>query len=757
MKKIFLIIIFLQFFIYGNAQRSVFQRITLPKISFELSPTATFKELPSYCADYDRETPNFRARNFDFVHLDERCVKIGNNSPITIQEALNLGFIDFEINSFNKVKVINLRKTDKPINISFNKIVIGDTKGDVKRLYTKNVNERTDQITYWKEQEEVNFFIDNGFLNEKDINSDFNKNDILNKYQKINGLSKDNINQTLLDIEYNSTLKKYLPRKYENLNTIDLETKFIEFYKIPKPNLDLTTTYFGTNDYNLDNNNKIVLDKIITYSKSNPNSIYEISGHADIRGSDEYNQELSEKRTNAVVDYLTSNGVGIENIILLRNFGEKRPFNVNLNEVAWSENRRVEIRVIDNVWDKLIEYGSVYKLINNPVNDPGKLGTLDSRKSFVIEDGDLSHILVLNNEKLKYYKAQKGKDSKDILIIEDRVAKQTDISIIDNIYQKKGVEFSNDEVVFVHIGAIQENHFNILIGKSIEKEIINGDINKNYEDQLINSIVEKINQSKNAKTIIITRDFFVQNTTEGYHSQLLIETDLLELTSKRINPQYLVDKLKTKLPDKNIFLGGDFIKDRNSINIINNGISKDNVSAIQASSEIEYNLITQIKEKIKSNGIGVYSLDELLFDDPIKSKSNILLLTGHKDQKFWEYIDDLSYDVDLDKKVLITFSCFDEGSESKFSDLIRNTKLNSILYFPSEINPDAASIVLIELSKLLNESNGKKSIIQLLDQAIINAHATENSPFLKSEIIKLNNYRIQFSSNKINSQGNNNS
>lgn len=67
-----------------------------------------------------------------------------------------------------------------------------------------------------------------------------------------------------------------------------------------------------------------------------------LEGHADERGSREYNIALGEKRANAVKQFMTLQGVA-ENQIQVISFGEERPVAIGHDAAAWNLNRRVEI------------------------------------------------------------------------------------------------------------------------------------------------------------------------------------------------------------------------------------------------------------------------------------------------------------------------------------------------------------------------------------------------------------------------------
>lgn len=67
-----------------------------------------------------------------------------------------------------------------------------------------------------------------------------------------------------------------------------------------------------------------------------------LEGHADERGSREYNMALGERRANAVADFLVLQGIPRSRIETV-SYGEERPARLGSNEEAWAMNRRVEL------------------------------------------------------------------------------------------------------------------------------------------------------------------------------------------------------------------------------------------------------------------------------------------------------------------------------------------------------------------------------------------------------------------------------
>ena len=82
------------------------------------------------------------------------------------------------------------------------------------------------------------------------------------------------------------------------------------------------------------------------YLSQNPSAKIVLEGHADERGTREYNIALGERHGNAVSRYLVVQGVSIEAIEVV-SFGEERPVNSGSDSASLAENRRVEVRYVN--------------------------------------------------------------------------------------------------------------------------------------------------------------------------------------------------------------------------------------------------------------------------------------------------------------------------------------------------------------------------------------------------------------------------
>ncbi len=87
------------------------------------------------------------------------------------------------------------------------------------------------------------------------------------------------------------------------------------------------------------------LMRLITLLNTYPDMQIEVGGHTDSKGSDSYNQRLSESRAKAVADYLISKGIS-ERRLQYRGYGKSKPIDTNETEEGRAKNRRVEFKIM---------------------------------------------------------------------------------------------------------------------------------------------------------------------------------------------------------------------------------------------------------------------------------------------------------------------------------------------------------------------------------------------------------------------------
>lgn len=104
---------------------------------------------------------------------------------------------------------------------------------------------------------------------------------------------------------------------------------------------------FGFDQSDLHSASKQSLDKLDEVLKKYPDTNIEVIGHTDEKGSDEYNQNLSERRAASVAAYLKANGIAASRIVT-KGMGETDPKVTNDSDANRAENRRVEFVITAN-------------------------------------------------------------------------------------------------------------------------------------------------------------------------------------------------------------------------------------------------------------------------------------------------------------------------------------------------------------------------------------------------------------------------
>jgi peptidoglycan-associated lipoprotein len=104
-------------------------------------------------------------------------------------------------------------------------------------------------------------------------------------------------------------------------------------------NVTSDRVFFGTDIHTLDTEARSVLDTQARWLLANPSVNVTIEGHADERGTREYNLALGDRRANSVKNYLAARGVPASRMNVV-SWGKERPEALGSTEEAWAQNRR---------------------------------------------------------------------------------------------------------------------------------------------------------------------------------------------------------------------------------------------------------------------------------------------------------------------------------------------------------------------------------------------------------------------------------
>ena len=97
--------------------------------------------------------------------------------------------------------------------------------------------------------------------------------------------------------------------------------------------------FFDTDSYTVDDEDRPILNAQAQWLQRNPNVRVTIEGHADERGTREYNLALGDRRANAAKNYLAGQGIA-ESRMTVISYGKERPAALGSDEEAWAKNRR---------------------------------------------------------------------------------------------------------------------------------------------------------------------------------------------------------------------------------------------------------------------------------------------------------------------------------------------------------------------------------------------------------------------------------
>lgn len=110
--------------------------------------------------------------------------------------------------------------------------------------------------------------------------------------------------------------------------------------------VELKNIYFHFGTIILKPESYTSLNGIVEFFHENSGITFEIAGHTDDEGAEDYNLTLSQGRAQSIVDYLIKNGIE-SRMLIARGYGETKPIDTGITKAAKSRNRRVEFRVVD--------------------------------------------------------------------------------------------------------------------------------------------------------------------------------------------------------------------------------------------------------------------------------------------------------------------------------------------------------------------------------------------------------------------------
>lgn len=141
-----------------------------------------------------------------------------------------------------------------------------------------------------------------------------------------------------------------------NYALLDVDADAFERQQLEDALLSLRRVHFGYDSAELTPESREALVDARAKLGDNPKVNLFVEGHADERGSTEYNIGLGEKRANAVTNYLAALGVDRARLHVV-SYGEERPLIEASTEAAWAKNRRVDFRIMQGDIEIVVREG----------------------------------------------------------------------------------------------------------------------------------------------------------------------------------------------------------------------------------------------------------------------------------------------------------------------------------------------------------------------------------------------------------------
>jgi len=187
------------------------------------------------------------------------------------------------------------------------------------------------------------------------LNAEYTIIDLSSQRQLLSGNTTDGVFYISLEIGKNMSLQiqkdGYLFYSQNiNLQEVGTQIKPYELEVLLEPikangKITLNNVFFDFDKSNLKQESFIELDKLMELLKKNSNLKIEIGGYTDDKGDEKYNQILSQKRADAVVNYLIQKGI-VATRLIAKGYGEMQPVVPNDTEENKAKNRRTEVKVL---------------------------------------------------------------------------------------------------------------------------------------------------------------------------------------------------------------------------------------------------------------------------------------------------------------------------------------------------------------------------------------------------------------------------
>jgi peptidoglycan hydrolase-like protein with peptidoglycan-binding domain len=220
-----------------------------------------------------------------------------------------------------------------------------------------------------------------------------------------------------------------------------------------------------------------------------------------------------------------------------------------------------------------------------------------------------------------------------------------------------------------------------------------------------------------------------------------ISSALSSVSRRQMNVSKFASEMRSKYGDRaEVFLASDSdiaAKHADSISPVKG--PKD-LAVLKGEKVEDWGAVDEIVQSLKKAKIPLIQGDDENFE-----AGNVMILTGHRDRNLAAYLEELLENGTLREKIVLLFSCYGAMCESSHTELLQSRYgPKAILFFPDEINKNAATVVIKELIEQLGSPGYSPAHLADVLNLSVDKAATKYPP-LRDEILKLRNLIVQVS------------
>jgi hypothetical protein len=227
----------------------------------------------------------------------------------------------------------------------------------------------------------------------------------------------------------------------------------------------------------------------------------------------------------------------------------------------------------------------------------------------------------------------------------------------------------------------------------------------------------------------------------GRSNQLLL-AGIDDLGFAQVDPVKLASSFQSRYGDRvNVFLASDTQVAQDHLASIPQVRRPADLAVLKGEKIEDWGATENIESALKRAGIPLLEGHTSAFQ-----AGNVVIFTGHRDANFMDYITKLNDEGALRNKLVVLFSCYEAACDIRQSALLKSFMGPvGIVFFPGEVNANAISLVLTELSGLTARADFSPGTLPEILSRSVDAALAKAPPELRPEVVKLRSLILQLS------------